>query len=108
LTTIVAGETISTNALKAVIYFYTTTAICAWFRQTEVNTFLTIFARISRNAFALILIDSVNASATILAWIAMTIINIFFTIKASKAFCTLALIMIFYGYTFALILAWIG
>jgi hypothetical protein len=109
LTTIVAGEAVTTNTLEAALHLNATAAISAWLCKTKIDTFLAIFARITRTAFALILINTIDTCATVLAWISLTIVNVLLACRSMKAFCALTLIIIaFQCHTFTIILAWIG
>lgn len=94
MTTIVAGEAVTTNALEAALHLNATAAISARLCETKIDTFLAIFARIARTAFALILINAIDACATVLAWIALTIVNVLLACRSMKAFRALTLIMI--------------
>lgn len=92
--TIDAGEAAPTSTLEAVNYIDATAAICAWLRQAEVDSLVTQGARITGSAFALILINAVEASATVLARISMTIVDVLFTFRSLETFRAMAFVLI--------------
>jgi hypothetical protein len=91
---IVAGEAGAAQTLETVIHVAATASIGAGFREAEINSLLADGARKARRAFALILINAIDACTAIFARISMTIVDVFFAICALEALSALTLILI--------------
>ena len=92
--TIVAGEAGAAQTLEAVIHVAAIAAISAGFCEAEVDSLLADGARKAGRAFALILINAIDASTAIFARISMTIVDVFLAICALEALSALTLILI--------------